>query len=191
MHAGTRATLTGPAGRNRTFAALDSSSAVRYGRRALGPSAPASSDSWSFTENDTTLMIALHGDFDEAQAKGLDLALRERMTRITPGVLAVVFDLNALQRCSVEGRAMLAELQRYLGEVARRTAYVTNRPLFRGVALWICHSAPDANARAFPSADAATGWLAASEGRGELLQRSASTWIDRARALVFAKEAST
>lgn len=151
---------------------------------------PVSSLTWSVRERDGTITISLHGDLDEVQAQALDAAVHERLTGTAPGVYAIVFDLDELRRCSVEGRAVLAELQRYLGGVIRRTAYVTNRPLFRGVALWICHSAPDANARAFPSLGAAEAWLASSEARGDVLMRGASSWVDRARSLVFPKEAS-
>lgn len=85
---------------------------------------------------------------------------------------------------------MLAALQRHLGGVARRTAYVTSRPLFRGVALWICHSAPDSNARTFPNLEAAMAWLTSSEARGDVLMRGAESWIERTRSLTFAKEAT-
>jgi ABC-type transporter Mla MlaB component len=145
---------------------------------------------WSVRESDATITISLCGELDESQAQTLAAELRERLTSVTPGTYAIVFDLDELRRCSVEGRAVLAELQRYLGGVIRRTAYVTNRPLIRGVALWICHSAPDANARAFPTHDAAAAWLSSSEARDVVLMRGASSWIERARSLVFVKEAS-
>ncbi|MEZ4450939.1 MAG: STAS domain-containing protein [Nannocystaceae bacterium] len=151
---------------------------------------PTSSAPWSFQESDNTITVALGGDFDEAVARSLDAALRERMTRTTPGTYSVVFDLNGLRRCSVEGRAILAELQRHLGGIARRTAYVTNRPLFRGVALWICHSAPDANARTFPSTGHANAWLESSDNRGDVLEQGAVQWVARAKTLTFAKEAT-
>lgn len=139
-------------------------------------------------ESDATITVSLYGELDESRAQTLDAELRERLTVATPGAYAMTFDLGELRRCSVEGRAVLAELQRYLGGVIRRTAYVTNRPLIRGVALWICHSAPDANARAFPTHDAAAAWLSSSEARGAVLMRGASSWIDRARSMVFARE---
>lgn len=145
---------------------------------------------WSVRESDGTITVSLRGDLDEGQAQGLETALRERLSGTSPGVFAAVFDLDALRRCSVEGRAVLAELQRYLGGVIRRTAYVTNRPLFRGVALWICHSAPDGNARTFPNLAMAEAWLGSSENRGDVLMRGASSWVDRACSLVFPKEAS-
>jgi hypothetical protein len=151
---------------------------------------PVSSLAWALRESDATITVSLRGDFDDTQAQALATALRERLTGTAPGVFVVVFDLDELRRCSVEARSVLAELQRHLGGVARRTAYVTNRPLFRGVALWICHSAPDANARTFPVLAAAAAWLASSEARGDALMRGASTWVDRARSLVFAKEAT-
>lgn len=151
---------------------------------------PPASAPWSLDEHDATLRVALHGDFDEAAARGLDAEIRARMTRTAPGSYAVVFDLNGLRRCSVEGRAILAELQRHLGGIARRTAYVTNRPLFRGVALWICHSAPDANARAFPSTGSAAAWLDSSEARGEVLERGAASWVGRVKSLALGKEVS-
>ena len=151
---------------------------------------PVASLTWTVRENDATLTVSLRGELDEVQAQALAAELHQRLNGTAPGVFAIVFDLDQLRRCSVEGRAVLAELQRYLGGLIRRTAYITNRPLIRGVALWICHSAPDSNARAFANLDAAEVWLAASEARGDVLMRGASSWVERARSLVFPKEAS-
>ena len=155
----------------------------------LAAAPPDSGSTWSLSERDATITVSLHGDFDETQAKGLEAAVRGRMSGAVPGAHVFIFDLDGLRRCSVEGREVLASLQRHLGGVARRTAYVTSRPLFRGVALWICHSAPDSNARTFPGLAAATAWLTSSEARGEVLMRGAESWIERTRSLAFAKEA--
>jgi len=166
----------------------------RYNPSDLAAAPPnsgaTSGDTWSLSESDATITVSLRGDFDEAQAKALDRAVRGRMSGAVPGAHVFVFDLDGLRRCSVEGREVLAALQRHLGGVARRTAYVTSRPLFRGVALWICHSAPDSNARTFPNLGAAMAWLASSEARGDVLMRGAESWIERTRSLTFAKEAA-
>jgi len=156
----------------------------------LAAAPPHSGTTWSLSESDATITVSLRGDFDGSQAKGLDEAIRGRMSGAVPGAHVFVFDLDGLRRCSVEGREVLAALQRHLGGVARRTAYVTGRPLFRGVALWICHSAPDSNARTFPSLETAVAWLTSSEARGAVLMRGAESWIERTRSLTFAKEAT-
>jgi len=156
----------------------------------LAASPPNSGTTWSLSESDATITVSLRGDFEGSQAKGLDEAIRGRMRGAVPGAHVFVFDLDGLRRCSVEGREVLAALQRHLGGVARRTAYVTSRPLFRGVALWICHSAPDSNARTFPNLEAAMAWLTSSEARGDVLMRGAESWIERTRSLTFAKEAT-
>jgi len=74
-----------------------------------------------------------------------------------------VIDFNDLRRVSIGARTSLAQLQGALGKKLRRTAYVSGRPLFRGVALWIMHRAPDTKARAFDSSARAKAWLGSTE----------------------------
>ncbi|MEZ4384451.1 MAG: hypothetical protein R3A79_24190 [Nannocystaceae bacterium] len=152
---------------------------------------PPRSDAWTLTEGEGgRLSVNLRGELDEPAAQRLSQALRDMTAAATPGAYDVVFDLNGLRRCSVEARGVLAELQRYLGGCTRRTAYVTNRPIFRGLALWVCHTAPDSNARTFPSLGHAKSWMNSSESRLDSIAESADHWIGRLRGRSFSTEAS-
>jgi anti-anti-sigma regulatory factor len=152
---------------------------------------PPRSDAWTLAEGDGgRLVVTLRGELDEPTAQRLAQALRDKTAAATPGAYDVVFDLNGLRRCSVEARGVLADLQRYLGGCTRRTAYVTNRPIFRGLALWVCHTAPDSNARTFPSLGHAKTWMNSQERREDVLVSNASHWIGRLRGRSFATEAS-
>ncbi len=150
-------------------------------------SSPQAPRVWSLDAGAGVITVTIGGELDQREAECLEVELRERVAPVGPGSVALVFDLNQLQRCSIAARGVLAALQRRLGTVVRRTAYVTSRPLFRGVALWICHSAPDSNARTFPTVEAALPWLASNEPRGEALQRSAATWLDSVAGLRHGK----
>ncbi len=139
-------------------------------------------EAWILSEAEHgRLRVSLRGDFDDASAERLDLRLRDRLAAETPGSKVLLFDLNELKRCSVGAREVLAGLQRHVGGLARRTAWVTNRPIFRGIALWVCHCAPDSNARTFPSIAAANRWLESSVAREVVLRESAGEWVGRLR----------
>lgn len=142
--------------------------------------APVTAATWSIAQAEHgRVQITLRGDFEEPHAVALEATLRERLAAAPAGALEVVVNIGDLTRCSVEARDVLLRTQRYLGGVARRTAYVANRPLFRGVGLWICHHAPDANARTFASPAQAEVWLAETTHRDDDLAHKAASWFAR------------
>lgn len=135
---------------------------------------------WSIASREHgRLVVTLCGDLDVAGADALAVELRRRLESASPGSHEVYYDLDGLTRCSVDARSALLRIQRFLAGVARRTAYVANRPLFRGVGLWICHQAPDANARTFAAAAHAHAWLAESTRRDVDLAARAARWFAR------------
>jgi len=147
------------------------------------PSA-AQHDAWSVTKGDgDRFTVDLRGEVNAQAADGLDRELRSQLAGIEGGSCEVLFDLNDLRRCDAQARSALARLQHHIGGVARRTAYVANRPAFRGLALWVCHTAPDDNARTFPSVDEATAWLTSSELRPDTLREGAIRWMHRLKKL--------
>lgn len=125
------------------------------------------------------VVVGLRGAFDTADAGAFAEELRRQLASVTPGSIEVYFDLDELTRCSIDARTILLDLQRFLGHVARRTAYVANRPLFRGIGLWICHMAPDANARTFAVAVHADAWLADATPREVELAARSAHWVGR------------
>jgi len=137
---------------------------------------------WSLTPIDAgRLTVILRGDFSAGSAGELEAALRQQLSAAVPGSFEVVINLSDLARCDVDGRQALLGVQRYLGRLARRTVYVAERPLFRGLGLWLCHNAPDSNARTFPSLEQARAWLVADDRREDALAQRAATWIGRLR----------
>ena len=132
------------------------------------------------------LVITLRGEFDADDARLLEAAIREHLSGAAPGALVALIHLSDLTRCTLAGREGLLAVQKLLGGVARRTAYLAQRPIFRGLGLWICHQAPDSNARTFPSPDLAASWLGSAEPRERALADRAVAWIGR---LSAAKEA--
>jgi hypothetical protein len=73
--------------------------------------------------------------------------------------------MHELESCTTEARMRLIELQRGIAKLATRTAFVADRPRFRGVALYVAHHSDDTSARAFHLAAQADAWLRRSEGR--------------------------
>ncbi|MBK8262496.1 MAG: STAS domain-containing protein [Nannocystis sp.] len=137
---------------------------------------------WSLAPIDAgRLNLALRGDFSADTARELERALRQQLSAAVPGSFEAIINLSDLARCDVDGRQGLLDIQRYLGRLARRTVYVAERPLFRGLGLWLCHNAPDSNARTFPSLEQARAWLASDERREDALAQRAASWIGRLR----------
>lgn len=157
------------------------------------PTSPDKPDAWTLSETGPgRLRVVLRGDLDEASAARLELTLRDRLAAVAPGSQVILFDLGDLRRCSVGAREVLSRAQRHIGGLARRTAWVTDRPIFRGLALWVCHSAPDSNARAFATDADASGWLGSDDAREDVLRERADTWVSRLRGRTsFAREASS
>jgi len=145
--------------------------------------APTHAERWSIDPGvdpgGERLEIRLRGAFEVDDAHQLDAALAEHLQGMTPGAALVIIDLNDLARCSVAARDVLLEIQRRLSRVARRTAWVTNRPLNRGLGLFICHRSEDGNARTFPDLDHAEAWSETTETRPDALHRRAAQWFGR------------
>jgi len=140
-------------------------------------------DPWSVDKDGDRLTVSLLGEVDEEAIAALDRELRSQLARAASKSYEILFDLGGVRRCSAGARSAIAKLQEYIREIARRTAYVANRPAFRGLALWVCHIARDGNARTFPSLVEANIWLASAEDREDSLRDRAVTWIERVRNL--------
>ena len=114
---------------------------------------------WSCGGVGARVEYRLRGDFEFEEARALARDARERLAPLPPGQAELLFCFDELTRVSVEARSELALLQRWLNTQARRSVYLSRRPLFRGVALWIMHTAPDPSARVFSDRDQAEAWL--------------------------------
>jgi len=99
------------------------------------------------------------GVLDEVDVALVERSVFSALGGLPQGDAVGLIDFNELSTVSVQARASLVELQVALGKQLRRTAYVSDRPVFRGVALWIMQRAPDAQARVFHCRDKAEAWL--------------------------------
>lgn len=90
-------------------------------------------------------------------------ALHEEVAAIRTeheGPLDVLFDFTAVERCEVPTRHALLEIQKILRTGPGRTAYVSDRPQIRGIALWVIHQADDGRAKVIGLVIQAEKWFA-------------------------------
>jgi len=114
------------------------------------------------------VQVELYGALDGPAARGVQAEVARMTQALTPGGFEVLFQLSGASRCSLDARIVLAELQKDLAGRARRTAYVDERPVMRGMALWVMHLAGDANAKAVATLAQAEQWLRGTGGRQAL-----------------------
>jgi hypothetical protein len=114
------------------------------------------------------LLVRLRGALEDDTVQHLSDDLLPRLRELGPGG-ELIIDMHELESCSTEARLRLIELQRGIAELSTRTAFVADRPRFRGVALYVAHHSDDTKARAFHLVAQADAWLRRSEGRIESL----------------------
>ncbi|MCP4502675.1 MAG: hypothetical protein GY822_22240 [Deltaproteobacteria bacterium] len=102
--------------------------------------------------------VTLSGDF--TQEKASDFAEHVKTVLADDGYPAQVFmDLRSLEGFSVFGRTFLVQVQEEWRTGGARTAYLSSRPRFRGLGLWVCHLAEDAFAGSFVNEEDVESWL--------------------------------
>lgn len=114
------------------------------------------------------LLVRLRGTLEDETVQHLSDELLSRLREIGPGG-ELIIDMDELESCSTDARLRLIELQRGIAGLSVRTAFVADRPRFRGVALYVAHHSDDPYARAFHLEAQADAWLRRSEGRIESL----------------------
>ncbi len=112
------------------------------------------------------LLVRLRGAFEADAVQHLSDELLRQLDAIGPGG-ELIIDMNELESCTTEARMRLILLQRGIAKRGVRTAFVADRPRFRGVALFVAHHSDDMYARAFLLRAQADAWLLRSEGRIE------------------------
>jgi hypothetical protein len=117
--------------------------------------------------------VELAGSLDERLAADVEREVLSVVTPLPPGQFAVVFQTAKLSDCSMGARPVLVRLQQALSNRVRRTAYLDDRPRFRGLALWVVHVAEDRNAKAVATPEQLRQWLDSSVGRVEDAQARA------------------
>lgn len=108
------------------------------------------------------LHVKLSGILDKEavarEAVGIQSAL-------TPGVKQVLIETSAVTACPETARPDLVGLQKALCAGGRRTAWVDERAVFRGMALWVMHLASDPVGKAVATMSQAEAWLSSNEQR--------------------------
>ncbi len=122
------------------------------------------------------LLIRLCGVLEDEAIQQLSNDLFPRLREIGAGG-ELIIDMQELESCTTDARQRLTELQQGIAQLGARTAFVANRPRFRGIGLYVAHRSGDPNARAFHFLPQAQEWLASAQGRIV----SITDYIDRAR----------
>lgn len=135
----------------------------------------------AFKRSERRLEIELSGRIDEAEAERFLAELRDELGSFKSRPL-VVIDLERLVDSTILARAKLVEAQVLLGERAKRTAWISKRPRFRGLALLVCHGSEDPNAKVLPTRAQAEQWLASSFDRVKDIGPRVESRLDEIRA---------
>lgn len=119
----------------------------------------------SLTEDANRVYVELRGPLDETCALELYALLAAWLKKTQQPQITI--DLDAIEVSTLLGRAKLIELQELIKEAGGRTAWVSKRPRFRGLALVVCHAAGDSGAKVLSKAQQAPAWL---EGQGQRIE---------------------
>ena len=110
------------------------------------------------------LMIRLCGALEDDDVRQLSDDLFPKLREIGAGG-ELIIDMHDLESCTTDARQRLTELQQGIAKLGARTAFVANKPRFRGIGLYVAHRSGDPNVRAFHFLPQAQAWLRSSEGR--------------------------
>ncbi|MCA9652441.1 MAG: STAS domain-containing protein [Myxococcales bacterium] len=89
----------------------------------------------------------------------------ERSLRVPPRVEQLLLELSEVRHIDVSTCRSLARLQRKVGALGIRTAFLAARPRVKGAAWWIVHAARDPLAMPVPDLPSAEEWLSGSSER--------------------------
>jgi len=113
--------------------------------------------SFEISDQNGRWRVTLEGDFSEEKANVLAETVKEKLSGGAPKEVFV--DLRGLEGFSIFARSIMVQVQTAWREVGARTAYLSSRPRFRGLGLWICHLAEDDCAGSFIAENAVEDWL--------------------------------
>ncbi|MFT5355629.1 MAG: anti-anti-sigma regulatory factor [Polyangiales bacterium] len=135
----------------------------------------------SITENGQEVRVEIRGRLDEGCASDLHELLASWLKQVQHPRITI--DLDPITGSTLLGRAKLIELQQLIKEANGRTAWVSRRPRFRGMALVVCHAAEDSGAKVVSTAEQVSNWLG---GEGQRIE-DAHLPVKEAMALVRAR----
>ena len=120
--------------------------------------------------------VWLRGALEDVVVERMSTELLPRLREVG-GNGELIIDMSGLESCTTEARMALTSLQQEIAKVGARTAFVAERPRFRGIGLFVAHSSGDPNARSFHVLAQAQSWLVSNMGRIESL----TDYLDRAK----------
>ena len=103
--------------------------------------------------------VTLKRDFSEEKANVLAETVTVKLVGNQPR--EVLVDFRGLEGFSIFARSVMVRVQAAWRDAGARTAYLSSRPRFRGLGLWICHLAEDDCAGSFITESAVEDWLGA------------------------------
>lgn len=116
---------------------------------------------------DARLEIRLRGTFEEADGRALEQAVQTELARGPESPRHALVYASELTECSILGRASLINMQEALAKSRTRTAWLSDKPRFRGLGLLVVHSANDEGAKVVATPAQADEWLTSAGGRIE------------------------
>lgn len=109
--------------------------------------------------------VELFGPLDDRGVASLERDLESATLALAPKSFSVVINSMGMTDCAMSARDVLVRIQSRLAKVAARTAWIDDRPRFRGLALWVMHLAEDGNAKALSTMEQVRAWLQSSVDR--------------------------
>lgn len=105
------------------------------------------------------VLIELSGVFDKDAACQVEKSLREELASTLPHSIDIFLSFQGVQDCAVDARDIFVNIHRFLMEKAVHIAYISQQPRFRGLALWVLHTAQDDKGKAVSDVEQAHQWL--------------------------------
>jgi hypothetical protein len=108
--------------------------------------------------------VELKGELSERTLLACEAEVRAQLSVTKAGGLKVLIDLVGVEGYSLEARAVLVALQRFLGGKASQTAFISDSAMGRSLALWVAHMTEGQVIKSFRRCEDASAWLAGSVG---------------------------
>ena len=131
------------------------------------------SGTFRIEEEGGTTRIVLQGEFDVPAAEALAREVEGAFEGKPEDSTAVVVDLTEAAAFSLVARPALVKMHKAIEKAASRTAYLADRALLRGLALWVCHQAGDPNAKPVATRAELDKWLGDTASRVALARNRA------------------
>jgi hypothetical protein len=110
------------------------------------------------------LEIELNGELSENTVRACEAEVRAQLSAAREAALKASIDLRGVTGYTLEARAALVALQRFVGTKATQTAFLAVTAASRGLALWVMHMSENQVIKSFADNDDANAWFAGQVG---------------------------